>query len=258
MKSKGLFVVILGFFLTVNLPLCVQANNDFAIQQCYANKDKKRFYGFENPMNNGASMLRDTNLYFSNLSELDSSWIVIDVSEEPEIISGVLKLPLHAVKHKAYLKGQKIVLIGSGRAYARLEHEARWLEQYVAAKVKVFEGSPLLWRYYSGEPVQLEVQTINAREFFGESSKGHWRFIETEHKLSSVLLDIPEGTLNERFLILDKQLTLPRNNISPKMTRALFVLEGGAQALDTFLLEQGIILTAKKEREQNEECSNIK
>ncbi|MBO2647313.1 hypothetical protein I6M45_19725 [Shewanella algae] len=257
MKTR-LFVAILFFLATTNLSLYAQENSDFELQQCYANKGNKQFYGFEYPINNEFLMTRDPNLYLSNLDELDSSWIVIDVSEEAEIIPGALKLPLHAVKHKAYLKDQKIVLIGNGRAYSRLEQQAHWLEEYVAAKVKVFNGSPLLWRFFNGEPVHLDVQTITAGEYFGESSKGQWRFINTESELRTTLLSMPKFSLNERFIILGKQLVIPRNNISPEMVRTWFVLEGGEQELDNFLLEQGIILTAKKEREQNEECSNIK
>lgn len=255
MRGTGLFIGLISVCTTIAFqPLYA---DDFALQQCYANHGKKQLYGFDMQLNAPGVTTRKLDLYVTDIAEVDSSWTVIDVSEESDIISGTLKLPLHTLKHKAYLAGQKLVLIGNGRSYSQLEQEALWLEKNLASKVKIYNGNPALWRYAIGEAEPLELQTITAREFFSESAFGGWQLLETEQQLGEVIGDTATISFGERFLYVGEGKPLP-SPPTPELVRVLFILEGGSEALQKFSLEQGIILTAKKQREKNEECNSIR
>lgn len=250
---------LIGWFAVylLSFSLNAQSNNEYIFKQCFANDGDDKVYQFLFPKNDLVNITSHPELYISDVAKIDSTWTVIDVSEEGESISGALKLPVHALKYKKYLKDQNIILVGNGRSYTRLQQEAIWLETHFSSTVKIYLGGKVLWAYSHGDLKKLNLQTLSVTEFFAESTHTRWHFIDNQHQLNELLKKKLDNYLNDRFIIVAEDLILPDLIITPELINAVFVLDGGINALEKFSREQGIILTAKIQRENNEECNNI-
>ncbi|QSX37553.1 hypothetical protein [Shewanella sedimentimangrovi] len=258
MNNYGYFCAGIVVLMLSHGLVHAEEGRNFAFQQCFANKTEKQYFGFSNLVLRENVNPFDRDLYVFSAQDIEKDWVIIDASEREVLIPGALKLASHTLKHKKYLAGEKIILIGNGRTYSSLENDAIWLIKNRSAEVKIFIGSPELWLRSAGSNVALELEFISPAEFYAESTRGNWIFVETEEELQSALsLRSGEDRFN-KYLIINDELKLSSSEINEGNGYFIFKMRGGLDSLSAFYNEQGVILTAKKEREKHESCKGYR
>jgi len=103
---------------------------------------------------------------------------LVDIRKPEEFekvrIPGSINIPLHAVKTKAFLKSQPIVLVNNGYQYTLLEKECKNLKSK-GFKVKILKGGLNCWRHkkapFAGDVFsQKELNKVSPRAFYQEKA----------------------------------------------------------------------------------------
>lgn len=246
-------ISLLSFNVLAETLITDKTKGDFLLQQCEAFKEDGARYEFDFSHINVSSEAREESLYLFDNEYLPADWIVIDTTKSSVQLSNTLKLPVHTIKHKKYLAEQRILLLGNGKSYALLESNAHWLRKHMVEEVKILVGGKKSWLMKSGH--QGELMTLNAAEFFAESSTGRWNFVNTQKELSSAISYLKSNNSLTRYLIVNPNLNVSSVNSKSVLT-SLFKLDGGAESIENYAFQQGVILTAKKDREAKNICKD--
>ncbi|MBM7070942.1 hypothetical protein JQC92_02650 [Shewanella sp. 202IG2-18] len=231
------------------------SSDDFSSLQCYASNEKNYTYNYDLETLLKKTQLRQKEHYVFSLEEIPKNALIIDVTSSDDFVAGTLKLPVHSLKLKKYLRNQNIILLGNGKNYASIEKELNSIRAFLSSSVKIFYGGVNLWRFQRGEPVRLTINEILPAEFVTESKSGKWIYIENKKDLEFTLNMLKHIDTFDRFAIIDDELFIPSHKISPKASSAIFRLKGGKKTLKDYMAEQGIIIAAKKQKELHDQCS---
>jgi rhodanese-related sulfurtransferase len=109
--------------------------------------------------------------------------VIVDVRRSDAFshyrIPGSINLPLHQVRHKAFLKAKQLLLVNDGKSYRQLESVAQALENSGFNKVSLLDGGLPAWEDFShlidgkaGAVASLKF--ISVKEFLSESNHGPW------------------------------------------------------------------------------------
>jgi serine protease inhibitor len=235
--------------------LNVDTKDEFVLQQCHAFADAGDKYGFDFSRLASTQKFRDSRLYISDHSDITADWIVIDTTSTEAIIPNALKLPTHTLKYKKFLQGRNVLLLGNGKNYALLESNALWLRENMAIDVKIWLGGKDYWSYITGNTAVVEAFIISAAEFVSEADTGKWIYLDTDKALSNAINVLSTTRTLDRYLVINPELKL-RDNIPLNALSSIFWLDGGISSLEKYAYQQGVILTAKKNRESHQKCGN--
>ncbi|MCE9686255.1 hypothetical protein LZP73_08485 [Shewanella sp. AS16] len=234
--------------------LNTETEGEFVFQQCHAFADAGNKYGFDFSMFTSTPKARDRSLYIFDRHKITADWIVIDTTLSDIIIPNTLKFQAHTLKHKKFLKEQKVLLLGTGKNYAVLEQNAQWLKENMAADVKIWLGGKDYWSYLTGNTAVMAPLTISAAEFVSEADRGKWIYIDTEEALSSAVHVLTTVKTLDRYLVINPELKL-KDTTPVNAILSIFLLQDGINSLEKYAYQQGVILTAKKNRESHERCN---
>ena len=191
-------------------------------------------------------------LRFSGAAAVSSdqaSTSVVNISGEADSASASsreLRIPLHEIKTKAFLKGRALVVISNGRQYAALEKECHSMK--AAGVTDVLALLPQRASSVGGEVVTPK---MTPREFVAERSYGAWHIVNlTSEDLPPLIAmadsrrDRPiratgdEGGagLERTLVVLDEAWTgeFNRSDTSSEYRGQVFVLDGGLDGLKKF------------------------
>lgn len=232
---------------------------DFLVQQCQAFLEDKVAVEFHFDLPGKNVERRIDSLYLYHRSALSGEWLIIDTTSKEVAIEGALKLPLHALKYKKYLKGKRLLLLGDGKHYALLEKTSMYLKQHLVEDAKIFHGGIDAWLNKSRQNAVNKLKTLSAAEFVSESKLGLWHYITNKNELISVIKKYKKenNTINklDRFLLISPEIV--DNIFIPfEVGNIVFELEGGMSALELFTENQGRILSANRAREQKAMCKS--
>ncbi|MBN2468906.1 MAG: hypothetical protein JXD19_12230 [Deltaproteobacteria bacterium] len=191
-------------------------------------------------------------------------------------IPGSINIPLFAVKTKAFLKSQLLVLVDEGYRICRLERACGDLRKSGFA-VRYLKGGLSSWRD-TGAPLtgdvfaQRELNRVPSRIFFEEKECENWLVIDVSRtgaagkELFPRSVSIPyseTGEFTERLkatiqeshrippasvLVVDETgehcETLERR-LKAEGLKSIFFLQGGLEAYETFLKNQAMARKAK-------------
>lgn len=236
--------------------LNVDTKEDFAFLQCHAFADTGDKYGFDFSRLVSTQKTRDRGLYIFDQGDITADWIVIDTTSSETIIPNTLKLPVHTLKHKKFLQGQKVLLLGNGINYALLESNVRWLQENMTTEIKIWLGGKDYWSYLTGNSAVAEALVISAAEFVSEADTGKWIYLDTEEALLKTVNQLSTTRTLDRYLVINAELKL-RESVPLSALSSIFWLDGGVSSLEKYAYQQGVILTAKKNRESHEKCGKL-
>lgn len=211
--------------------------------------------------------------------------ILVDVRRRADFekvrIPGSLNIPLFALKTKAFLKAQPLVLINEGYHYSPLERACTWLRKS-GFKVWILSGGLSYWRK-TGGPLEGDVfaqkalNRIPPRVFFVERGHDNWVVIDVSaarparaHTLIPHVIPLPYGDDKEKFvetlkaavpksthnrflpLLLCNEKGEHYDHIETVVQKAgfkhIFFLKGGLEAYEKFLEHRELMRSARLDR----------
>ncbi len=255
---KKIVNLVLFLSISVHADSVKGSSQDFLLQQCKAFVEDNVELEFKFTFPKEHSKARDESLYFFDKKFGLSDWIIIDTTTNDLVIENTFKLPIHTLRYKKYLAGQRLLLLGDGKNYTLLEQGAVALKKKLAKEVKIFHGGVDAWLQDSQKTSPLKAKSLLPSEFIVESKLGRWQYIATEGEFHNLLVRFRQTNSKvnplDRFLLMKADLLQSNVNIPSSLNSALFQIDGGMKALEHFTDNQGIILSAKRAKKLKNQC----
>lgn len=201
-------------------------------------------------------------------------------------ITGSIRVPLHALRTKTFLKDRRVVLVSQGFPNPLLERTCRDLHAAGFTQTRILRGGLRYWQQKRG-PIEgqafaaSEVGRISPMEFFAQQDAGEWLVVavspsaaaagrvrqlipDSLHlpwegnplKFASALQSIAAGRAPSGLrsvLVCDESGTQYEGierEVPKEDIGAVFYLEGGLQAYQAFLEQQALLRQPRQEEVQ--------
>jgi hypothetical protein len=206
-------------------------------------------------------------------SSSDKLHVVNIVSDDVEA-PGQLRIPLHEIKTKGFLRDRSVAILSDGKQFAALEKECSDIKASGVADVIALlpTGSQSM---AAREELHTNVPVITSREFVSERAYGVWHFVDltsgagqksplfraatAPNTLTRIVKKSGSGTGLERTLVISDDGSLPSAADLSAIDAGrgqTFVLAGGMQGFSRFQAEAIAMARARSRPRINERGCN--
>jgi hypothetical protein len=175
----------------------------------------------------------------------------------------VLRMPLHEIKTKGFLRDRRIAILSDGKRYAALEEECPDIRAAGVAGVFAVVADYGRMSLPSDEPAPFRAATMTPEQFIAERRYGIWHVVDFSREGSSEPLLLPAGGTAPRdiesadgpgsavhvertLVVFDDEASTDVEQLagSDRLVGQVFVLEGGLKGLRRYRSEAAAMAVA--------------